>query len=51
MLTQLELDITDDLTFNIAYTWEYLDRPEKDSTGSTPYKDDYTTSMGLGIDF
>jgi len=51
MLSQLEIDLTDDLTFNIAYTWDYLDRPEKESDGSIPYKDDYTTSMGLGLDF
>ena len=51
MLSQLIIDLTNDLTLNISYTWDHLEKPQKDSNGETPYKNDYTTSMGLGLNF
>jgi len=51
MLTSLELDITEWLTFNLSFNWDHLEVPERDSSGHTPYKDDYQTLIGLGVDF
>ncbi len=51
MTTTLEVDITDAFSLDFSYVWDHLSRPERDSTGETPYKDDYRTLMGFGIDF
>ncbi len=51
MVTTLEIDLTEWLTLDFSYVWDRLEKPEKDSDGNTPYKDDYQTLMGLGIDF
>jgi putative salt-induced outer membrane protein YdiY len=51
MVTKLETEITSWLDFDITYIWDYLEKPEKSSDGTTPEKNDFQLIMGLGIEF
>ena len=41
-------DVTDVDMFEI---WDYLEEPEQESDGTTPFKDDFQVLLGLGIEF
>jgi len=46
----LEVEITDDIDFNISLIWDYLEFPVSAEDGSVPGNSDFWLVFGLGID-
>jgi len=51
MILTLENDILKWLDLDITTTWDYIDKPTKNSEGKTPLSNDYRLLIGFGIDF
>jgi putative salt-induced outer membrane protein YdiY len=51
MLGQVELELTDDLDFDISMVWDRIENPTADEDGILPEKDDYRLMVGLSYEF
>ncbi len=47
----LEIELTDDIDFDISFVWEHVSNPIADGDGIRPLNDDYKLIFALGIDF
>ncbi len=50
-ISTLELDLTDDIDFEISIVWDHIQHPTALSDGSVPEQDDFKMIFGLGVDF
>ncbi|AXV65494.1 DUF481 domain-containing protein [Pseudoalteromonas lipolytica] len=49
-MASFEIDITDDIDFDISLVWDYLADPIADENAVVPEKEDYKMIFALGID-
>lgn len=49
-MASFEIDMTDDIDFDISLVWDYLADPIADENGVVPEKEDYKMIFALGID-
>jgi len=48
---RLSVDLLGDLTLDVAFVWDRVNRPDRDEDGDVPRADDYRTTVGLGWTF
>ncbi len=51
MVLTLENELTSWLDLDLSLIWDHLQKPEEESDGNVPDKDDYQFLVGLGVDF
>ncbi|MEM6674704.1 MAG: DUF481 domain-containing protein [Planctomycetota bacterium] len=51
LILRLGVDLINDLTFNVAFVWDRVNKPVADADGNVPVEDDYRTTIGLGWQF
>lgn len=51
LVARMGVDLTGDLTFNVNFVWDRVNNPSTEADGTTPLKDDYRTTIGLGWTF
>ena len=49
-MASVEIELTDDIDFDVSVVWDYLASPIADSSGIVPEKEDYKMIFSLGID-
>jgi hypothetical protein len=47
----ISIELNDTLNLDLAFTWDRVGNPERDSGGELPEKDDYRLTVGLGVEF
>jgi len=47
----LEIDLTRRLDLDVSFNWDRIGNPQPDSTGLVPERDDFRTSLSLGVKF
>ena len=50
LYTALDVDLTERLDLRISGTWKRIERPQPDSDGVTPQKDDFIATLGLALE-
>ncbi|HOX55372.1 MAG TPA: DUF481 domain-containing protein [Candidatus Paceibacterota bacterium] len=50
-VSKLEFKIKQHLDFDVSFVWEYLHKPEADSSGEIPQNSDFYLTVGLGYRF
>ena len=45
-----EIGVTNDIDFDVALVWDYLEKPIADGSGVVPKNEDYKLIFSLGID-
>lgn len=51
LVATLENELTNWLDLDFSFIWDHTTNPAENTDGSVPEKDDYKTTVGLGIDF
>ena len=51
MLLTFENEITSWLDLDITGVWDYILKPERESSGNIPFNDDFQLLIGLGVEF
>lgn len=49
-MAAFEIELTNDIDFDISLVWDYLENPISDSSGIVPEQEDYKMIFSLGID-
>ena len=49
LLTELEIELTDIVDLNLAFTWDHVGRPQADAV--VPKRDDYRLTVGFTLEF
>ena len=50
LYTALDVDLTERLDLRISGAWKRIERPQPDSDGVTPQKDDFIATLGLALE-
>ncbi len=50
-VSTLDIDLTKRFDLNVSFVWDRIQSPQQDSSGVTPYPDDYRLVFGLGVRF
>lgn len=51
MLTKLSFDLIYDLDLDVSLIWDHVAKPQQDSAGTVPEKDDYQVVVSVAYDF